>query len=82
MSHKIPTAGVARLTDARRDTKGYGLSQKKGADRRGFRLVKSVAGMRRVRRRGLEKVAWMIAFAAAAHNLVRMRNLGALQSAA
>jgi len=31
--------------------------------------------MRKVRHRGLEKVSWLFTFAAAAYNLVRMRNL-------
>jgi hypothetical protein len=44
--------------------------------------MKTVAGMRKARHRGLEKVAWMFTFAAAAYNLVRMRNLRALQLAA
>ena len=37
--------------------------------------MKTVAGMRTLRHRGLEKVAWMFTFAATAYNLVRMRNL-------
>jgi hypothetical protein len=31
--------------------------------------------MRKVRHRGIEKVGWVFTFAAAAYNLVRMRNL-------
>ena len=34
-----------------------------------------------VRHRGVEKVAWMFTFGAAAYNLVRMRNLRVLQAA-
>jgi len=62
---------------------GYGFSQKKRKRiEEVFGWMKTVAGMRKVRHRGLEKVAWMSTFAAAAYNLVRMRNLRALQSAA
>ena len=35
-----------------------------------------------MRRRGVEKVAWMFTFAAAAYNLVRIRNLRVQSSAA
>ena len=37
--------------------------------------LKTIALMRKVRHRGIEKVAWVFTFAAAAYNLVRMRNL-------
>jgi transposase len=41
-----------------------------------FAWVKSVACLRKVRHRGVAKVAWLLTFATAAYNLVRMRNLG------
>jgi transposase len=47
-----------------------------------FGWMKTVAGMRKVRHRGLEKVAWMFTFAAAAYNLVRIRNLRVQAAAA
>ncbi|HEV2200061.1 MAG TPA: IS5/IS1182 family transposase, partial [Bryobacteraceae bacterium] len=34
-----------------------------------------IAGLRKTRHRGKRRVAWMFTFAAAAYNLVRMRNL-------
>jgi hypothetical protein len=37
--------------------------------------LKTIALMRKVRHRGIEKVGWVFTFAAAAYNLVRMRNL-------
>jgi hypothetical protein len=40
-----------------------------------FGGLKTVGGLRQVRHRGVQKVAWMFTFAAAAYNLVRMRNL-------
>ena len=42
-----------------------------------FGWMKTVGGMRKLRHRGLQLVAWMFTFAAAAYNLVRMRNLTA-----
>jgi transposase len=40
-----------------------------------FGWLKTVALIRKVRHRGIEKVGWVFTFAAAAYNLVRMRNL-------
>src|ERR1051326_123177 len=40
-----------------------------------FGWMKTVGGMRKLRHRGLQLVGWMFTFAAAAYNLVRMRNL-------
>jgi hypothetical protein len=37
--------------------------------------MKTIALMRKVRHRGIHKVGWLFTFAAAAYNLVRMRNL-------
>ena len=40
-----------------------------------FGWMKTVGGMRKLRHRGLQLVGWMFTFAAAAYNLVRIRNL-------
>jgi transposase len=40
-----------------------------------FGWLKTIALLRKVRHRGLDKVDWIFAFACAAYNLVRMRNL-------
>ena len=40
-----------------------------------FGWLKTIALIRKVRHRGIEKVGWIFTFAAAAYNLVRMRNL-------
>ncbi len=40
-----------------------------------FGWLKTAAGLRKVRWRGRERVGWMFTLAAAAYNLVRMRNL-------
>jgi Transposase DDE domain len=40
-----------------------------------FGWMKVIGGMRKLRHRGLHLVGWMFTFAAAAYNLVRIRNL-------
>lgn len=40
-----------------------------------FGWIKTTAGLRKARHRGRDRVGWMFTFAAAAYNLVRMRNL-------
>src|SRR5690349_14835735 len=55
---------------------GYGVSQKKRKRiEESIGWVKQIALLRKMKHRGLEKVAWLFTFAAAAYNLVRMRNL-------
>lgn len=57
---------------------GYEVSQKKRKRiEECFGWLKTIALMRKVRHRGLEKVGWVFTFAAAAYNLVRMRKLAA-----
>jgi transposase len=55
---------------------GYAISQKKRKRvEECFGWLKTIALMRKVRHRGIEKVGWVFTFAAAAYNLVRMRKL-------
>lgn len=55
---------------------GYEVSQQKRKRiEECFGWLKTIALMRKVRHRGIEKVGWVFTFAAAAYNLVRMRNL-------
>jgi transposase len=55
---------------------GYGISQQKRKRvEEIFGWMKTVGGMRKLRHRGLKLVTWMFTFAAAAYNLVRIRNL-------
>jgi len=55
---------------------GYAISQKKRKRiEESFGWLKTIALMRKVRHRGIHKVGWVFTFAAAAYNLVRMRNL-------
>ena len=56
--------------------RGYGLSQRKRKRvEEVFGWMKTVARMRKTYFRGPDRVGWMFTFAAAAYNLVRMRNL-------
>src|ERR1700731_1818992 len=55
---------------------GYAISQKKRKRiEECFGWLKTIALLRKVRHRGTLKVDWVFAFACAAYNLVRMRNL-------
>jgi transposase len=55
---------------------GYAVSQKKRKRiEEVFGWMKTVGMMRKTRHRGVAKVGWVFTFAAAAYNLVRMRNL-------
>ena len=55
---------------------GYAVSQRKRKRiEECFGWLKTIALMRKVRHRGIEKVGWVFTFAAAVYNLVRMRNL-------
>ena len=55
---------------------GYEVSQKKRKRiEEVFGWAKTVGLMRKTRHRGVETVAWVFTFTAAAYNLVRMRNL-------
>jgi len=56
---------------------GYAISQRKRKRiEESFGWLKTIALLRKVRHRGIFKVGWGFTFAAAAYNLVRMRNLG------
>jgi transposase len=55
---------------------GYAVSQKKRKRiEECFGWMKDIALLRKLKHRGLPKVAWIFSFAAAAYNLVRMRKL-------
>jgi transposase len=55
---------------------GYGVSQRKRKRvEEVFGWIKTVAQQRKTRFRGLDRVGWMFTLAAAAYNLVRIRNL-------
>ena len=55
---------------------GYAISQRnRKRVEEIFGWIKTIAGLRKTRHRGRARVGWMFTFAAAAYNLVRMRNL-------
>src|SRR5271156_425320 len=55
---------------------GYAVSQRKRKRiEECFGWLKDIALLRKLRHRGLPKVGWIFTFAAAAYNLIRMRNL-------
>ena len=57
---------------------GYAISQQKRKRvEEIFGWLKTVAGLRKIRHRGLLRVDWIFTLALAAYNLVRMRNLAA-----
>ena len=57
---------------------GYEISQKKRKRiEEVFGWMKTIALMRKTRHRGVDRVGWIFTFAAAAYNLVRLRNLAA-----
>jgi len=61
---------------------GYWMSQRRRKlVEEFFGWAKVVAGLRKVKLRGREKVGWLFTLAAAAYNLVRMRNLMAAATA-
>jgi transposase len=62
---------------------GYEVSQKKRKRiEECFGWLKDIARLRKLRHRGLFKVAWIFTFAAAAYNLVRMRKLISMEAVA
>jgi transposase len=91
MRHMNVTPHVAQNTGRRggsaidgRTTRhaGYRISQQKRKRiEEVFGWLKTVGALRKTRHRGLFKVGWVFTFAAAAYNLVRMRNLAVVRSA-
>jgi transposase len=58
---------------------GYVASQRiRKRIEEGFGWIKTIAGLRKTKYRGREKVAWAFAFAAAAYNLIRLPKLMAI----
>jgi transposase len=79
-AHQV-TPHVARKVHSaidRRTTRhpGYAISQiKRKRVEEIFGWLKTIGGLRKTRHRGVDRVGWIFTFAAAAYNLVRMRNL-------
>jgi transposase len=71
------TAGRSSRIDERTTRHdGYRHSQKKRKlVEQVFGWIKTTAGLRQTKHRGRERVSWMFTFAAAAYNLIRVRNI-------
>jgi transposase len=79
-AHQVTPHFARKIYSAidRRTTRhaGYAISQvRRKRVEEIFGWFKTVAGLRKTRHRGTDRVGWMFTFAAAAYNLVRMRTL-------
>jgi hypothetical protein len=76
------TSGRKSAIDGRTTRhKGYAASQRiRKRIEEAFGWIKTVAGLKKAKLRGLDKVGWAFAFTAAAYNLVRLPKLLALSS--
>ena len=75
--HGAPTLDPFEVLD-RRTTRhfGYAMSQRKRPlIEKVFGWLKPVAGLKKVKLRGLSKVGWLFQFASAAYNLLRIPKL-------
>lgn len=78
VAHNATGANGRRSAIDRRTTRhpGYAASQRvRKRIEEAFGWIKTVAGMRKTKLRGLDKVDWAFSFAAAAYNLVRLPKL-------
>jgi IS5 family transposase len=76
VAQNLKRSGGSAVDDRTTRHDGYAISQRKRKRiEECFGWLKTIALMRKVRHRGIEKVGWVFTFAAAAYNLVRMRNL-------
>jgi transposase len=74
--HVAPKERGSALDGRTTRHEGYKISQRKRKRiEEIFGWMKTVGGMRKLRHRGLDLVNWMFTLAAAAYNLVRIRNL-------
>ena len=76
VAQNVKRSGGSAIDERTTRHAGYSISQKKRKRiEESFGWLKTIALMRKVRHRGIRKVGWVFTFAAAAYNLVRMRNL-------
>jgi len=76
VAQNVKRSGGSAIDERTTRHVGYAISQKKRKRiEESFGWLKTIALMRKVRHRGIHKVGWVFTFAAAAYNLVRMRNL-------
>jgi transposase len=76
VAQNVKRSGGSAIDERTTRHDGYAISQKKRKRiEESFGWLKTIALLRKVRHRGVHKVGWVFTFAAAAYNLVRMRNL-------
>lgn len=76
VAQNVKRSGGSAIDERTTRHVGYAISQEKRKRiEESFGWLKTIALMRKVRHRGIHKVGWVFTFAAAAYNLVRMRNL-------
>ena len=76
VAQNLERAGGSAVDGRTTQHAGYAISQKKRKRiEECFGWLKTIALLRKVRHRGIFRVGWIFKFAAAAYNLVRMRNL-------
>ncbi len=76
VAQNLKRAGGSAIDERTTRHAGYQISQRKRKRiEEVFGWMKTVGMLRKTRHRGVFKVGWVFAFAAAAYNLVRMRNL-------
>jgi transposase len=76
VSQNVRRSGGSAIDGRTTRHAGYEISQRKRKRiEEVFGWLKTVGALRKTRHRGLFKVGWVFTFAAAAYNLVRMRNL-------
>jgi transposase len=76
VAQNLKRSGGSAIDERTTRHDGYAISQKKRKRiEESFGWLKTIALIRKVRHRGIHKVGWVFTFAAAAYNLVRMRNL-------
>jgi transposase len=76
VSQNVNRPGGSAIDGRTTRHEGYRLSQvKRKRIEEFFGWLKTVGALRKTRHRGVRKVGWVFTFAAAAYNLVRMRNL-------
>src|SRR5438046_2064703 len=74
--HVAQKVAGSALDDRTTRHPGYAISQqKRKLIEQVFGWMKTVGGLRKLRHRGGERVDWVVTFAAAAYNLVRLRTL-------
>jgi hypothetical protein len=74
--HVAQKVAGSALDDRTTRHPGYAISQqKRKLIEQVFGWMKTVGGLRKLRHRGGELVDWIVTFAAAAYNLIRLRTL-------